>query len=208
MTSYYEINVESENQITHSVSTVVTNSPSAVDDWISATERLNVVRVVGLDVEWRPSFTADQNRVAVLQLAVGRRCLVFQLLRAHHFPPSLRRFLSAEGYTFAGVGIQADVDKLYAHHGLVVQNAVDLAPLAAEVCGDPRLRSAGLKALAERVLGVEMEKPKRVTLSAWDHETLSDQQVRYAVADAFLSFEIGRVLRAWRVQGTRMEFCF
>lgn len=58
------------------------------------------------------------------------------------------------------------------------------------------LKNAGLKTLARTVLGKEMEKPKWVTRSSWDNRWLTPDQVQYACIDAYVSFEIGRVLNA------------
>ncbi|GMN53299.1 hypothetical protein TIFTF001_022438 [Ficus carica] len=180
---------------------VVTSDPSAVDSWISDIERIHRRRldrlVVGLDVEWRPSYSYHRNPVAVLQLCVGRRCLVFQILYAPYVPRSLHDFLGDDSYTFVGVGIDKDAEKIEQEHDLTVENTVDLGALAAAKHGMNRLRYAGLKGLAKVVLDVDIEKPREVTLSAWDSWNLSFQQIRYAVTDAFVSFEMGRVLEAW-----------
>lgn len=72
-------------------------------------------------------------------------------------------------------------------------NAVDLRVRAKEK-GFGDLRNAGLKEMSRVLLGKEVVKPKRVTMSRWDSEWLYPEQVQYAALDAFLSFEIGRVL--------------
>ena len=43
-------------------------------------------------------------------------------------------------------------------------------------------------------MGVQIEKPHHVSVSAWDVPTLSDDRLKYACADAFASFEVG-----WRL---------
>ena len=60
--------------------------------------------------------------------------------------------------------------------------------------GEREMRSAGLKTLAARVLGMDVEKPQRITMSRWDNVRLTDEQVQYACVDAFMSFEVGRTL--------------
>lgn len=73
---------------------------------------------------------------------------------------------------------------------------VDLRGLAADQYGLGHLKNAGLKGLANLVLGKEIEKPLNVTLSRWDNHYLNLDQVQYACIDAFVSFEIGRSLNA------------
>ncbi|KAL5546803.1 hypothetical protein UlMin_006490 [Ulmus minor] len=184
------------------IQTLVTNSPLSVDSWISEIEHIHRHRlnrlVVGLDVEWRPSFSRRRrNPLAILQLCVGRRCLVFQLLHSPYVPDSLVEFLSDVNYTFVGVGIPEDMRRLEEELDLKLSNAVDLALVAESLYGDKNLRFAGLKSLASRVLGLKLEKPRRVALSGWDNRWLSDKQIEYACADAWASFEIGRCFRAW-----------
>ncbi|KAL4557081.1 hypothetical protein LXL04_035251 [Taraxacum kok-saghyz] len=182
-----------------SILTLVTRTPAFVDLWISEIERIHHRRlhflVVGLDVEWRPNFSRNyDNPVATLQLCVGRRCLIYQILRSPAIPLSLRNFLRNPSYTFTGVGIADDVEKLEADYNLEVSNTADIRYMAADEFGQGELRNAGLKGLSRRVLGKELHKPKAVTMSTWDDQWLNPAQVQYACIDAFLSFEIGRIL--------------
>ncbi|KAI3508291.1 hypothetical protein L1887_23297 [Cichorium endivia] len=181
------------------ISTIVTNTPSYVDTWISDIERIHRSRlnslVVGLDVEWRPNRSRNfENPVATLQLCVGRSCLIFQILHSPSIPSSLRNFFSNPSYTFAGVGIDNDLEKLTEDYNLVAAKTADVRALAAEKYGVRELKNSGLKELTRRVLGKEMSKPKAITMSRWDTQWLSSAQVQYACIDAFLSFEIARVL--------------
>ncbi|KAH7843536.1 hypothetical protein Vadar_017865 [Vaccinium darrowii] len=182
----------------YKIHTLVTHTPSFVDSWITETLTLNSPSVlVGLDVEWRPNrFRNQENLVATLQLCVAQRCLIFQLIYSPHIPQSLINFLANPAHTFVGVGIDEDVEKLTGDYGLTVANAIDLRVLAAESYGVRELRNAGLKNLARQVLGVELVKPRSVTMSRWDAEYLYPSQVQYACVDAFVSFEIGRCLNS------------
>ncbi|XP_027071818.1 3'-5' exonuclease-like [Coffea arabica] len=191
------------------INTMVTHDPSQVSRWLSHTQRIHRHRlnnlIVGLDVEWRPSFSKyHRNPVATLQLCVGRRCLVFQILRCSReynedefIPEDLRDFLAKEDYTFVGVGIQNDVQNLEGDYGLEVSGRiVDLRRLAAGEYDRKELRNTGMKELARLVLGREVQKPRWVTMGRWDSRWLNPDQVQYACVDAFVSFEIGRRLDA------------
>jgi ribonuclease D len=182
----------------HAIATTVTSSGDAVDDWlheIRAVHRRRLHKlVVGLDVEWRPTFSADYSPTALLQLCVGRRCLIVQLLHADYLPDALADFLAEPNYRFVGVGVEGDADRLRDDYGLEVANKVDLGKLAAEVMHRPDLHHAGLKDIAGVVMFVDMEKPHWVRAGPWDACSLSDQQIKYASIDAFVSFEVGRIL--------------
>ncbi|KAL2480809.1 Polynucleotidyl transferase [Abeliophyllum distichum] len=185
------------------IETLVTHDPNYVESWITDIERIHYHRrsslIVGLDVEWRPSLNRNyHNPVATLQLCVGHRCLIYQLIHTDSIPYALEEFLNAE-YTFVGVGVDSDLRKLNADYNIGNNtNSVDLRTLAVIEYGLSEYQNAGLKKLAHDVLGKEVVKPRRVTMSRWDDLHLSLDQVKYACLDAFISFEIGRVLHAFR----------
>ncbi|KAL4565458.1 hypothetical protein LXL04_029554 [Taraxacum kok-saghyz] len=107
---------------------------------------------------------------------------------------SLRNFFSNPSYTFVGVGIDNNLEKLTEDHNLLAAKTADLRVLAMEMYGLRELKNSGIKDLTRRVLGKEMSKSKGITMSRWDNQWLSSAQVQYACIDAFLSFEIGRIL--------------
>lgn len=157
--------------------------------------------MIGLDTEWRPF--CEGSPVAILQLCVGNRCLIFQLLHASNVPMSLKHFLLDQRNVFVGVGVGNDALKLSNDYDLPVSNTVDLNGLARRKLSSTTMmgvnvNTPGLKFLTRQVLGWEIEKPKHVTMSHWDNETLSLEQIQYACVDAFVSFEIGRIWRVWK----------
>jgi len=191
---------ENYNVVFHSetIHTMVTRDPSMVEYWLSTLSHTSRNRrfLVGLDVEWLPNRQRNiENPVAVLQLCINKKCLVFQILHASFVPQSLVAFLENQNNTFVGVDIEEDVGKLLRDYSLVVANFVELRNLAVERFGE-HLRRGGLKALALSVLGKDLEKPRKITMSRWNCFRLTPQQVQYACIDAFVSFEIGRILNA------------
>ncbi|PWA69364.1 3'-5' exonuclease domain-containing protein [Artemisia annua] len=134
--------------------------------------------VVGLDIEWRPNQNADmENQVAVLQLCVGRRCLIFQIMHAPFTPKSLIKFLSNPNYIFVGVGVNNDASKLWRDYRIGVGRTADLRALAVQAFNANELKTVGLKGLTRWVLGKDFVKPKYVTMSRWDNEWLTLAQV-------------------------------
>ncbi|KAF8033241.1 hypothetical protein BT93_D1988 [Corymbia citriodora subsp. variegata] len=197
------------------IKTWVTNEPTIVSRWIRKVEHLHRRKlrrlIVGLDTEWRPSSKAgsDFHKVATLQLCVGHRCLIFQLLHARYIPESLFVFLANVNYTFVGVGVDEDARKLTKDYGLDVSCTIDIRGLASKRLRNDLWGYMGLKKLSKGILCKELEKPKEITLSRWDNKALTDRQIEYGCLDAFVSFELGRVLRAssvnrvfdgWRVR--------
>ncbi|XP_068640674.1 3'-5' exonuclease-like [Aristolochia californica] len=121
-----------------SILTILTNSRSIVDKWIHEVYRAHQHRidslVVGLDVEWRPSYVSKVTYpVAITQLCVGRRCLIFQFLYADNIPESLYEFLAKPNFSFVRVGVKEDARKLDHEYGLVVNKPVELPALAVDI---------------------------------------------------------------------------
>ncbi|KAM3362819.1 hypothetical protein P3S68_017673 [Capsicum galapagoense] len=127
----------------------------------------------------------------------GTRCLIYQIIHASSIPWRLRNFLNDDDYRFVGVDIENDAKKLLYDYGIELSDKVDLREWAAEELDNDNLRSAGLRDLVREVVGTQIYKPKCVTLSAWDERWLSLDQICYACLDAYLSFEVGRLLSSW-----------
>ncbi|XP_062203279.1 uncharacterized protein LOC133905486 [Phragmites australis] len=102
-------------------------------------------------------------------------------------------FLVHASIRFVGVGNNGDAQKLFEDYDLQVANTVDPSHVAAEALWWPLLQQAGLKAVARAVMGVQIDKPRRVTMSQWDTQVLTEQ-VRYTTINPFVSYEIGRQL--------------
>nr|GMC66804.1 Werner Syndrome-like exonuclease [Ipomoea batatas] len=180
------------------LSVTVTKKAVEVDEWINNAIRNHCHHlrdlIVGLDIEWHPNTSGDFKPpapAATLQLCVARRCLIFQLLHRDFIPDSLLNFLAYPFFTFVGVGVQDDAEKLFRDHGLIVRKVVDLRHLAAWVYDSNEFSRMGLKRIALEVLGQVMEKPLEVTLSDWDAKDLTFSQIEYGSIDAFASFQIG-----------------
>ncbi|KAJ6979880.1 hypothetical protein NC653_027884 [Populus alba x Populus x berolinensis] len=180
--------------------TTVTKSASVVDRWIDQIMHVYQSKlsnlIIGLDTEWfLPAYPGDYQKIAILQLCVGRRCLIFQLCHADYFPQSLIDFLGNKKYTFVGKEVRNDASKLMNDYGLNVGHCRDVAYWAASKHGgEEDFKKFGLKRLVLRFLKKELEKPLKITLSRWDRKELNYQQIKYACLDAFVSFKLGELL--------------
>lgn len=183
----YDITIDSNRKI----QTLLTSSPDHVDAWFIENLILSFPSpIIGLHIE-----RSQSNSAATLQLCINNFCLVFQIIHSPYVCASLSNYLASPHNRFIGIGIKADVVKLLEDHGLHLVNYVDLRNLAAQVLGDREiLRSSELKTFAECLLGKIVEKPQNISMSRWDSQLLSADQVKYATVDAFVSFEIGRRL--------------
>ncbi|EYU43504.1 hypothetical protein MIMGU_mgv1a026622mg [Erythranthe guttata] len=168
----------------------VTKEAQQVHEWIRSICSIHIDfpknLLIGLDTEWLPNLNPGENHpIAILQLSIGNRCLIFQLLHADFIPVSLHAFLADPCHTFCGVGIKDDIADLN-----------DLARLATinSQSGNGVYKYMGLKKMAYAVLGKKMEKPLNVTLSKWDAVELDRDQIEYAAIDAVVSYQLGYTL--------------
>ncbi|CAL4974925.1 unnamed protein product [Urochloa decumbens] len=156
------------------ITTTVTSSGEAVEGWLDEIYSVHRRRLHKLIVGSASAAAASS-------------------IYADYIPDALDEFLGDPRYRFVGVGVQDDAVRLSRDYDLEVENTVDLGELVADNI-DPDLRKAGLKAIASAVMGATVDKPQRVRTGCWDAYELSDEQIKYACIDAFVSFEVGRKL--------------
>ncbi|XP_052176374.1 3'-5' exonuclease-like [Diospyros lotus] len=184
----------------HTIQVTVADKAAAFDEWLNEVlslypgERL----IVGLDCEWKPNLDASKiNRTATLQLCVDTKCLILQLFYMDRIPQILEAFLNDSNVTFVGVEVDDDVMKLRSEYGLGycnTCNTVDIQQLAMSRWPLLYYRKPGLKALANRVANLPMEKPLHVCRSNWEARVLDEKQIEYACIDAYACYRIGRKL--------------
>ncbi|XXG53928.1 hypothetical protein AAC387_Pa03g1939 [Persea americana] len=113
-----------------SITTTVISNPSMAESHLireqSSIIYSNHRPIVGLDIEWKPNrIPGCNNKVAILQLCVGTRCLILQLLHFNYIPQSPKNFPGDANKIFVGVGIEEDSRKLYRDYGIDVQSLVN-----------------------------------------------------------------------------------
>ncbi|KAK6136961.1 hypothetical protein DH2020_029295 [Rehmannia glutinosa] len=183
----------------HRVFTIVTARPAVVRKWIHriCNRHRHQLRhgrlVVGVGVQWAQWIS---NPPATLQICVGHRCLIFQLEYADNSPTVLRLFLFDARINFVGVWNYRDGDMLWdSRHRLEIRRLVDMRAVASDLRGCSR--NISMERLADEILGMEGVEKEYVGRSDWDQEWLSEEQVKYACVDAFLSFLMAIELQVW-----------
>ncbi|KAI4336242.1 hypothetical protein L6164_014791 [Bauhinia variegata] len=178
-----------------SIETTVTDKGSIAEEWVGliCSKYAGKHTVVGLDTEWKPDPEPSLMRAAILQLCVENMCLILQLFHMDHFPVSLRSFLADSNFTFVGLQVGLDISKLKKEYGLECRNGLDLLHLTKEQWPG-RFTSPGLKYLAKELVGLDIKKPKDVSISKWHERNLTRAQIEYASIDAYVSYRIGHKL--------------
>ena len=162
--------------------------------------------IVGLDTEWK-KLDGGNFTTALLQLCVGSRVLVFQVLYATggDLPAVLKSFLTEEEHIFTGAHIGNDVYRLQDDFGITISHPVDLQLAVPEA--DPsyeyldgphpvyKVRRSSLEKIASEVLRLPRLSKPVVDHDSWDACYLRPSQVEYATVGAYLSYEIANQLK-------------
>lgn len=174
----------------NSIQTLVTDKATDIDKWVRDVYSLRAgnATIVGLDIEWRPNNLS--NKTATLQLCINNKCLIVQLFYLDQIPESLKNLLSDPSFTFVGVEVGSDVEKLNHEYGFVCNKHVDIGEVA-KMKWPGRYTRPGLKDLAWDILGLRVEKPEHIVLSNWEGRVLGSAQIEYACIDAYASYRIG-----------------
>ncbi|XP_051196828.1 uncharacterized protein [Lolium perenne] len=182
----------------------VTLHARRVEKWIRAVKRDYLdnaqIKCVGLDCEFTNHHEGDQ-RAAVLQLSI---------CHADEVPQVLREFLQDRNLRFCGAAISKDVEML-SPYGIHITSAYDLQKILPNPTNN---HIPSLYDLTNSIIGINLEKKKKrkkykkkdavqekedELIFGWANVPLSYEQVRYAVLDARLGFEMAR--RHWMLVG-------
>jgi ribonuclease D len=154
----------------------------------SAVEYLNGFKFIGFDTETRPSFKkGERHQVALLQLATNEKAFLFRLDKIG-LPDDVKNILSNPDIIKTGVAVHDDIKALQSHTDFKAESFLELQTYV----NDFGIEDNGLKKLTSNILGFRISKKAR--LSNWEDESYSDDQKSYAATDAWVSFEIYKLL--------------
>lgn len=189
------------------VEVVYTTEASEAERWLRDHIIDCSTEVVGFDMEWKPQYVSKkhggiQNETAVLQLGVETSCLVLHIYHMSTLPKALVSILGDENIIKVGSGINQDGLKLKKDRGLALKGLADNQLMVKQL--DPASKKIGMKALAKRFLGVELD--KSVAKSNWEKFPLKLCQIEYAAKDAWVGLKIFQEMkRQMRSQVTKTE---
>jgi ribonuclease D len=157
------------------------NSPASL---AQAQAALESATILGLDTETQPTFRKGQVHLPCLvQVAAAEAVYLFQL-RQVNCADYLAGLLGRADVIKAGIGLDHDFAKLKQVFPFAPRGIVDLAVIAKRYgVGQP-----GLRTLAALFFGLRL--PKGQQTSNWSRPVLSEQQISYAAADAWICREL------------------
>jgi len=149
-----------------------------------AVSELRRERVLGFDIETRPTFRRGESYPpALMQLAGNSAVYVFQLLQLQDLK-WFNDLFSDAGITKAGISLDYDIKKLRERQDFHAAGFVELSELSDKA----GIQNNGLRGLAAILLGFRIS--KRAQRSNWSRPDLTREQMIYAATDAFICREI------------------
>lgn len=182
---------------------IYTNDPKSVEKWACDNimpDNNNIFSFIGFDVEavpnvpWRKKTVENSvfyDRPSTVQLSTPFSSIVIQLTSDYDLSSRnhnndqlkpLQAILSDPTIIKAGAGIDDDMLELYRwNNSLQAKCRFDIGGIGSTSSG----RRVGLQRLVRAIVGVELVKSKRVTMSDWSQVPLSMKQLNYASRDAW-----------------------
>jgi len=153
--------------------------------------------LIAFDAEWAPDHTyGSDNPISVLQLAfpLSRRVYVLQLNRiGGKLPSEVQMMLVNPEVRKVGFAVDDNDRQKMTRSGIALTNGsvTDVQELCAVALGvTGNAKSLSLKNAAFGLLGITLEKDKRLSCSDWASNDLTPQQVRYAALDAWVPLRL------------------
>ncbi|XP_057778781.1 uncharacterized protein LOC130997480 isoform X2 [Salvia miltiorrhiza] len=152
-------------------------------------------KVVGVDCEWKPNYEKGSrpSKVSIMQIASEKKVYILDLIKLYEDVPSildecLGCLLHSSSILKLGYNFQCDVRQLaLSYRDLNCFKHFEMLLDIQNVFREPR---GGLSGLAEKVLGVGLNKTRRN--SNWEQRPLSHYQLEYAALDAAVLLHIFR----------------
>ncbi|KAL0026716.1 hypothetical protein WJX79_006852 [Trebouxia sp. C0005] len=149
-----------------------------------AREILQGVTMVGLDVEWKPNTTEEQNPASILQVATHSQVLLFDMLRLQEsqaLDTCLTTLLQSSSVVKLGCRLSDDTYN------------------SQELQGRRRGAPVGLSNMAHSLLGKPLN--KAMQMSDWERRPLSIKQTEVASAAMFAQTRSGRRCQIVSIRG-------
>ncbi|SUI77542.1 3'-5' exonuclease [Shewanella morhuae] len=153
--------------------------PSGFDAVVA---RLQAEQILGFDTETCASFERGvQYPLSLIQIATMDACYLFQHAILGEQFTQLKTVLEDENILKVGIGLRSDSQAFKRQWGISVASTLDLNWALAQLGAEKEI---GTRQLVATLLGRRIDKPKKITLSNWQHVPLSGAQIDYAAADA------------------------
>ena len=201
----YDIEIEGAN-----VKVSIVDNPAFVGtkmDELRSSLQTSQRQVVGIDVKFVKTGGNLKYKGKFLVLCVGSHCMMIQLPDSGYISDTLGQFLSDETICFLGTGMSKIVSELGSLNyvppvtgsnmvsfgkSVNFKTGVEVGFLSAKILKKPNVENLGLAELAGEV-GMDIKEPTS-ECPDWNAKVFSNEEVKYAVHNAYTSYVIGNKL--------------
>lgn len=206
--------IEHEAKTDSLVITQVDAASESCFDWFL--QGATTPHYMGFDMEWTTQYKAGEvRRTALVQLALGKKCLLLRVHKIRTLPPELIDLLRRPGCTLLGRNILSDIKKMYTDFNIGFEGGtpdfLDLGSVANRVLMTGKIKWS-LKRLTSEVLKKNLNKEiinkevggvTRGDHSVWGDDVLPEKHVCYAINDAAVATCIHEVLEPQKYDDPR-----
>ncbi|HIE15310.1 MAG TPA: 3'-5' exonuclease domain-containing protein 2 [Bacteroidales bacterium] len=166
----------------------IIDSQQKVNDAIGI---LNKEKKIGFDTETKPVFKKGVvHKIALIQLATENDAFLFRINKIG-FPDALIHIFENESVQKIGADINLDLKGLKKSRDFSPVGFVDIQKIAAKL----NIKEISLRHLTAIVLNYRLS--KRQQLSNWEKDKLTQGQLNYAAADAYICLKIYNKLQQY-----------
>ena len=141
---------------------------------------LSTFEYVGFDTETRPNFSKKQHhKVALIQIATPEYCFLFRLNKLGGIPPQLEAFLKDGSIIKVGLSLLDDFHNIRKITRFESGSFIDLQKIVPSF----GIKDASLQKIYAILFGKKIS--KRMRLTNWEADVLTDAQKQYAALDAW-----------------------
>ena len=146
---------------------------------------LSTFDCIGFDTETRPNFSKTQHhKVALIQLATPNHCYLFRLNKLGGIPPQLEGFLKNRTTIKVGLSLLDDFHGIRKLISFDPDSFIDLQKIVPSF----GIQEASLQKIYAILFAKKIS--KRMRLSNWEVNELSESQKQYAALDAWACLQI------------------
>ena len=170
---------------------VIVNTLNELENAISY---LSSLKEIGFDTETRPNYfkTYSRHKTALVQLSGNDTCFLIRLNKFMKVPVALKSLLNDEHVKKIGLSLNDDFQGLNNLVTLAPANVIDLQEYVVPF----GIEEMSLQKIYAILFGKKIA--KRIRLSNWEAETLTEAQIQYAALDAWSCLRIYQFLEQSR----------
>jgi len=156
-------------------------------DLALAIKSLKKTQLIGFDSEQKPTFKKGEkaNKISLIQLANADECYLVQVLQIKELSPLLD-FIRDRNFVKIGINLVGDKKALYDEYKIHMKGTLDLDSILTKLSSK---NSIGAKKVAKVFLNKNLLKSKKMSVSNWEAENLSVNQIKYASEDATVVYD-------------------